>query len=221
MIAILSGMPDVIGIDADGVLLDYHGAYVKAWELAWGEKLTEVDPQAYYAVDRWGARKLSSPIEMAHLRGFFQNTFWQSMSALPGALSACLDLKSAGYSLVCVSALKPKFEMDRLRNLRDLGFPIDRVIATDSDWNLNSGASPKARYVNELGAVAFVDDFAPFLRGVASQVHKALIVGHPNGSPNEGDDLDLANSCHIDLRSFATDWIASNRSAHKQLSVAF
>jgi beta-phosphoglucomutase-like phosphatase (HAD superfamily) len=37
----------VIALDADGVLLNYHVAYAKAWESAFGEKPKMKDPLAY------------------------------------------------------------------------------------------------------------------------------------------------------------------------------
>jgi hypothetical protein len=104
-----------------------------------------------------------------------------------------------------VSALELEFEAARLRNLRDLGFPIERVIATG---NAEGPRSPKAEAIEELQPIAFVDDYAPFLRGLPEQVHTALVLRAPNGSPNTGDDLALAKSVHDDLRGFADHWLA-------------
>ena len=66
---------------------------------------------------------------------------------------------------------------------------------------------PRSRLLLAIGAVAFVDDFAPYLRGVPAGMHKALILGGPEDSPNVGEDLALAHSTHSDLRDFARWWI--------------
>ena len=46
------------------------------------------------------------------------------------------------------------------------------------------------------------------MRGVPAQVHTALVLRAPNGSPNVGPDLALAKSIHDDLADFATHWLA-------------
>ena len=128
------------------------------------------------------------------------------MPVIEGAVQACHRLHDAGFHLVCVSALELEFEAARLRNLRDHGFPIERVIATG-----NAEAtvrSPKADAISALRPIAFVDDYLAYLRGVPADVHTALILRMPNGSPNAGDEMALAKSTHEDLGGFADYWLA-------------
>jgi hypothetical protein len=106
---------------------------------------------------------------------------------------------------VCVSALDARFEAARLHNLRTLGFPIERVVATG---NASGARSPKAVALDTLNPVAFVDDYLPYLRGIRRDVHAALVLRAPNGSPNTGADLSLAHSTHADLAGFADHWLA-------------
>lgn len=61
---------------------------------------------------------------------------------MPGAVDACHALWAAGFDLVCVTALPERHAAARQANLRQLGFPIERVIATD---NVATGSSPKAQ----------------------------------------------------------------------------
>jgi len=68
--------------------------------------------------------------------------------------------------------------------------------------------SPKADAIALLSPAAFVDDYLPYFRGVPAQVHTALILRGPNGSPNVGDELSLAQSSHLDLPAFADFWLA-------------
>jgi phosphoglycolate phosphatase-like HAD superfamily hydrolase len=155
-------------------------------------------------MDRWQVERLDAP-RREQFRAAFDEHFWLTVPAIDGAIQACHRLHDAGYELVCVSALEAEFEAARLRNLRDLGFPIERVIATG---NAAGDRSPKADAIEALAPIAFVDDYAPYLRGVPAHVHTALVLRAPNGSPNVGSDLALARSIHADLADFTAHWLA-------------
>ncbi len=193
----------IIALDADGVLLDYHQAYRRAWNNAFGILPAIRDAQAYWPMDRFDVRHLAGE-ELAHFRRQFDKSFWSTVPAIPGAVDACHALAAAGYELVCVSAFDAKYHAARQQNLLDLGFPVQRVVATESSAN---GSSPKAGALRELQPVAFVDDFLPYLRGIPSDIHAALVLREPNGSPNVGDDLVLAHSRHENLEGFADWWL--------------
>ena len=193
----------LIALDADGVLLDFHLGYASAWQRAFGQAPSERDPLAYWPIDRWEVERLDAARRPV-FRAAFDDHFWSGIPAISGALDACHRLHDAGFDLVCVSALTLEFETARLRNLRELGFPIERVIAIG---NAAGERSPKADAIAELQPVAFVDDYAPYLRGVPEPVHTALVLRGPNGSPNTGADLALAKSVHPDLAGFAQYWL--------------
>jgi len=194
----------LIALDADGVLLDFHLGYASAWQRAFGVAPAERDPLAYWPMDRWKVDRLD-PARRAQFRAAFDEQFWTTVPAIDGAIEACHRLQAAGFDLVCVSALELEFEAARLRNLRDLGFPIERVIATG---NAAGERSPKADTIEALQPIAFVDDYVPYMRGVPTHVHTALITRAPNGSPNTGADMVLAKSLHDDLAGFADHWLA-------------
>lgn len=196
-------MKPIIALDADGVLLNYHLAYAQAWSKAFGSAPTVRDPLAYWPIDRWDVRRLVGD-ELAQFRGCFDHHYWSTIPAIPGAVDACHALVAAGYELACVSAIEAQFQAARLQNLRDCGFPIARVLATD---NTGVDASPKAEALRELKPVAFVDDFLPYLRGIQANIHAALVLREPNGSPNVGDDLVWAHSRHADLTEFTRWWL--------------
>ncbi|OWW21148.1 HAD family hydrolase [Noviherbaspirillum denitrificans] len=197
-------MKPIIALDADGVLLDYHRAYAGAWAKAFGAMPAIRDPLAYWPIDRWEVRRLTGD-ELDQFRTCFDHHYWSTIPAVAGAVEACHELNEAGYELVCVSAIEPQFESARLQNLRDCGFPIARVFATS---NSTAAVSPKAEALRNIKPVAFVDDFLPYLRGIPAEIHAALVLREPNGSPNIGDDLVLAHSQHRDLRAFANWWLA-------------
>ena len=194
----------LIALDADGVLLDFQLGYASAWQRAFGHAPAERDPLAYWPMDRWQVERLDVP-RRALFRAAFDEHFWATMPAISGAIDACHRLRQAGFDLVCVSALDSEFEAARLRNLRDLGFPIERVIATG---NAEGARSPKADAIEALQPIAFVDDYLPYMRGVPDHVHTALVLRAPNGSPNTGADMKLAKSLHDDLAGFADHWLA-------------
>jgi len=194
----------LIALDADGVLLDFHLGYASAWQRAFGQAPTERDPLAYWPMDRWQVDRLD-PARRAQFRAAFDAHFWTTVPAIDGAVDACHRLHDAGFELICVSALDSEFEAARLRNLRDLGFPIERVIATG---NAAGERSPKADTIEALQPLAFVDDYVLYMRGVPAHVHTALVMRAPNGSPNTGPDMALAKSLHDDLAGFADHWLA-------------
>ena len=194
----------IIALDADGVLLDYNASYRKAWERAFGVLPALRDENAYWAIDRWAVDRLEGE-ELEHFRANFDENFWNSIPSLPRAVKACEELCAAGFELVCVSAIDSHFQSARLQNLRDRGFPIERVIATS---NKERGFSPKAQALRELRPIAFVDDYLPYLRGIPDDIHAALILRESNGSPNTGEDLNLADSQHADLGSFVSWWLS-------------
>ncbi len=197
-------MKPKIALDADGVLLDYHHAYRHAWHRAFGEMPQLRDPLAYWPIDRWEVRHLVGK-ELDHFRTCFDENFWSTIPAIAGAVDACVKLYQAGYELVCVSAIEARFQTARLNNLRDCGFPIGQVIATES---VGDRVSPKASVLRELRPIAFVDDFLPYLMGIPQDVHSALILREPNGSPNQGDGISMVNSTHKDLAQFACWWLS-------------
>ena len=193
----------IIALDADGVLLDYHASYAMAWKKAFGILPAIKDPLAYWPIGRWEVQRVSGN-ELEHFRRSFDEEFWSTIPALPGALKACILLKEAGYDLVCVSALKEVHRLARLKNIRDHDFPIDDVIATEHS---DTGLSPKAKVLRDLKPVAFVDDYLPYFRGVSIDIHMALITREPNGTPNIGDELNNVSSSHSNLLEFAKWWV--------------
>jgi phosphoglycolate phosphatase-like HAD superfamily hydrolase len=196
----------IIALDADGVLLDYGAAYPHVWHRAFGIFPNERDPDAYWPIDRWDVERLTGD-RLDHFRSHFDAAFWSSIPALPGAMAATQSLHDAGYELVCVSALDVTFENARLRNLQNLGFPIQRVIATSSS---EAGGNPKARALGVLRPVAFVDDYLPYLADLPGSIHTALVRSHAVGSPNKGENLRAARSLHEDLAAFACWWLEAN-----------
>ena len=194
----------LIALDCDGVLLDLNLAYAGAWQRYRGTYPAERDPLAYWHHQRWDVQRLSSE-EMVEFRAFFDTDFWTTLPQIAGAVAACERLHAAGHELVCVTALDDKFAQARLSNLRSHGVPIERVYATGHQ---SGSISPKAEVIGQLKPVAFVDDYLPYMEGISAEVHTALILRGPNGSPNVGPGLDAVGSTHADLTAFSDWWLA-------------
>lgn len=195
----------ILALDADGVLVDLHVGFARAWQRAFGVYPEERDPQAYWPQDRWDVAPLDAE-QRLQLRAHFNEELWTTLPAIAGAVEACHRLHDAGHELVCVTALDHRFQKARLRNLRNLGFPIERVLATG---HAEGERSPKVDAIEALRPVAFVDDYIAYLRGVPAYVHTALVLRAPNGSPNTGDELALARTVHQDLAGFADHWLGT------------
>jgi hypothetical protein len=198
------GQSRIIALDADGVLLDYHHSYALAWERTFGKRPAIRDATAYWPIDRYDVHRLQGA-EKEAFRAAFDDEFWTTVPLVNGVLDACNALVDAGYDLVCVSAIPQKFQAARLKNLQAAGLPIDEVIATGHESV--GDISPKACALRALAPVAFVDDYVPYLRGVADPIHRALILREPTGSPNTGPDLAWAHSHHADLTDFTNWWL--------------
>jgi len=118
--------PLTIGIDADGVLLHYNLSYGKVWAKAFGATPVIQEENAYHAQTFWG---VETPPSGHKFWGIFDREGWKSMDPMPGALEACLMLKEAGHRLICITSMPKHKREDRLKNLQNLGFPIDDVLA--------------------------------------------------------------------------------------------
>lgn len=198
----------IIALDCDGVLLDYHLAYARAWQRAFGVFPCERDAKAYWPWDRWKVQRLNGK-PLLRLRGHFNEHFWSTMPAMPDALAACHLLVDAGYQLHCVTAIQPQFEGARSLNLKRLGFPITKVSATPVQ---QAGSNPKAEVINRLRPLAFVDDYAPYLSSVDPGIHCALIERGLHGSPNQDYDFGpVMPSKHFNLMAFAQWWLGRKR----------
>lgn len=197
-------MKKTIALDADGVLLDYNAAYRLAWKRAFSILPELKDEQAYWPLDRWNVERVTGA-RLEQFRTCFDEHFWSSIPATLNSVEACMKLSDAGYELVCVSAVQTQFQQARLTNLQNIGFPIEHVIATP---HVTGSVSPKAEALLKLKPIAFVDDYLPYMRGVSDNIHKALILREPNGSPNTGEELSNVHSQHDDLASFTDWWLA-------------
>lgn len=199
----MSQTKKLIALDADGVLLDYNAAYAIAWKNTFGTLPKEVNPNAYWPIDRYGVPRLSGA-DLSKFRNSFDEKFWSSIPLIDGAKEACFSLLRLGYELICITALPAKFLDARRANLIEHGLPIKEVRAVEHSESVV--ISPKADLLNELMPCAFVDDYLPYFKGVSKKIHKALVLREQDGSPNVGDGLVSITTSHENLLSFAKFW---------------
>jgi hypothetical protein len=108
----------------------------------------------------------------------------------------------------CVSALDLEFEAARLRNLRDLGFLIKRVVATGNAGPASAALKFPPTLSLNCGPWSVGDDYVSYMRGVPADVHTALVLWALNGSPPKSNDMVLAKSVHFTTwrRSLSIGW---------------
>lgn len=194
---------EVIAIDGDGVIFDYSEGYIRAWEKCFGYRPAVVNPAATMVTDKYGVPHLEGD-ELEHFRSEFSDDFWATLPILEGAEEACRMLHEK-YDLAMVTAIQPNHLDARTRNIGDM--PFFDIIATPYEgFNRRLDKSPKINAVKKLGAIAFVDDYLPFHRGMPTNIHTALI-----GSKNAAyDDMQLLlniSSIHSSLLDFAQDFL--------------
>lgn len=201
----------LIALDVDGVLLDYSTAYAKAWEKAFGHHPVEVNPHAFWPHERWGIPWLEGE-QLKHFKTQFDEVFWSTLPALPGAVEACAQLIDAGFELIAVTAIDSDWLDARILNLQSRGFPIERVLATGGA--LPGRPNPKAAFVNELMPMAFVDDYPPFLEGIHESVYLALIQHTQMGDKRGTKGLERT-STYASLHAFSSAWVNRRRHTNK------
>lgn len=195
-------------LDADGVLLDYHQGYARAWKKAFGRTPRVIDDRAYHAHHRFDVEQLEGQAYEDFKRIGFDEDTWSTMPALEGAVEATLLLRGAGMRIICVSALPAEFAQARLRNLLDLGMPIDGVVGTGYASN---GENPKAPYLQQMRPALFVDDYWLYHKDVPAGTFKALVDSGAHGSPNLHADPAVAIDGRYKSLLHATEEFLRNR----------
>lgn len=190
---------NLIALDADGVLIDYHEAYAMAWCRAFGYRPAIRDPQGHHPYHYWDVPLLDEAGRSHLATNGFTEELWASMPVLEGALDACELLQDKGFALICVTALRPSMRDARSRNLVNLGFKLDAVYAVGS----RAEGNPKRKQLTLLSPLVFVDDHLPFLQDLPESVTRVLINVRPNNSPNCNPAVEQPHYEHRSLLEFA------------------
>ena len=167
-------------IDCDGVMLDYNEAFKIFYEKIYGVKLTLVNPKAYHATEMWGVGEMKKE-EYSYFKTESNKLgMWENMPALPGALEFVQKL-SKDFRVWCLTSMPTEFEKQRHNNLKNLGFPIERVIATSRVGREN----PKKKYIEEIKAKYFMDDLLQNFEEVnAKETELIFLNWKSDNSPN-------------------------------------
>ncbi|MCC5611147.1 hypothetical protein LC612_31430 [Nostoc sp. CHAB 5834] len=205
----------IIALDGDGVLVHYNAIFPVVYKKAFGKELPQQIPGAYHAANEYGLAFTKGTQEHEEFFANFGEEEWESFPLIEGAKEACLQLQSAGYTLVVVTSMPLRFREARARNLQRHGLPISEVYATGRSNDDN----PKKAVIDQLQPVAFVDDLAHNFRGLSPSVHKALVNHHQFDSPNRSLDLSIADSKHDCLHSFAQWWVSADRDLNQRSGI--
>lgn len=194
-----------IGLDADGVLVNYNLSYGEIWHKRFGTPLQCVEPRAYHAVNYWG---VENPDRDDAFWDLFDQEGWSNMQAMDGALDACQRLHDAGHRLVCVTSMPFHRQEHRLQNLQNLGFPIDEVVATGHS---RKHTNPKKEAIDHMGLDWFVDDELRKLQDLGDVRVVLVDPEHPD-SPNHGRDDSFLSMRVASLGEFADRFLAPHHS---------
>ncbi|CAF1082732.1 unnamed protein product [Didymodactylos carnosus] len=185
----------VIALDCDGVLLDYCKTFGQIYQQTFGKDVVVVNPRSFDAKNMYGIE--FTPEEEIDFYTKFDEHGWHSMPMLDGALEACDLLHEAGYELVCVTTMSEKFVEQRLRNLKQHGFKIDRVIGRQIHHKLpndflkqDEHPNPKKEAIEKLKPVVFVDDLKRNFKDIQCDYTKFVYIDgeHTDDHPNLNDD---------------------------------
>lgn len=169
-------------IDGDGVMLDYNQAFKENYEKIYNKKLTLTNPHSYQAVEMWGVGDMSKEDYEHFKKESAKLGIWENMPALPDSLEFVKEI-SKYFTVWCLTSMPTEYEQHRLRNLQNLGFPIEKVIATSRVGNEN----PKKRFIEKLKPVYFMDDLLQNFVDLNSKLKTKLVFldwKHEN-SPNK------------------------------------
>lgn len=192
-----------IGIDADGVLLDYNRAFGHQWHGYFGGEIPKVaDKSAYHATRYWG---IEAPNKAHPFWEHFDRLGWRTMPAMAGAVDACNALAGAGHELICITSMPAHRADVRLANLKMLTFPIARVVATGPASI--EGANPKQAAIEKLGLDWMVDDELRKLKDLSSVKTVLVNPGHSD-CPNTGQSKDYLSMEVETLSEFAERFLA-------------
>jgi hypothetical protein len=131
---------------------------------------------------------------------------WRIMSMHEGALEACHLLHTAGYELVCITALRDCFTEHRLENFRLHGFPIDRIINTSLGKDI-PGKNPKKQAIEQLNPLILVDDKKRNFKDIEGVQTKFVFIDHElHGDPHRDENIHY-HTKYPSLLEFVNDFL--------------
>lgn len=157
-------------IDCDGVMLDYNQAFKEHYEKIYQKTLTLTKPKSYQAVEMWGVGDMSKEDYHHFKKESAKLGMWENMPALPDALEFVQEI-SQYFTVWCLTSMPVEYEQERLRNLQNLGFPIEKVIATSRIGTEN----PKKKFVEKLKPAYFMDDLLQNFVDISSKLKTKLV----------------------------------------------
>lgn len=198
-----------LAIDGDGVIFDYSAGYINNWEKIFGYRPKLLNPAATLVTQRYGIPKLSGDV-LEDFQNLFDFEFWSTLPILDGADEA-IQILAEDYELHLVTAIDQKNVEARWQNLGNMPFKSIIATPTSSAYDRRVDISPKAKAVSDLKAVAFVDDYLPFHRGIDTRVYRALISPYANDpsyrdSFNQKEIKNNVNAVYNNLLDFARDF---------------
>lgn len=204
-----------IAFDADGVLLNFLGAFQRAAQAATGRQV-EVSGPSYSL-----AEKLSLTNEELLRTWDVFNTkkYWRELDPMPGAIEAIGKLQDAGFrNIHVVTAIEEQFRADRHANFRKLGFTPEGIHCVEhtTRW-------AKVPPITKIAPLIFVDDRIEHLH---SNPQVPLLIHIDNDDVQYPDEKGRVDATVRGVGAWVDDFLSrpdywldlalANKSANKQ-----
>lgn len=185
----------ILAFDCDGVLLDYNQSFYNAYKKAFEKELQIVMPGAYHAVNEFGMQNIPKEEMKVILDKLCNVGLWSDMPALNNTLNV-INTLSNNYEIICITSMPKKYEEERFNNLKNLGFNISTVYATE---RVNKTDNPKKDCIEKINPIIFVDDLLSNFENVNCDTKLIYLNNGQPDSPNVGKE----NNSHYTIKELS------------------
>ncbi len=183
---------NMIGVDVDGVLLDFLPGFERVASEVLGRKI--IRQSTHWNLDL--AYGITKEEHDAIWSASLEKKLFLDLPMMDGAFQAVQLLKQAGYDVHAVTAISQKHLPHRIENLKSHGFDVDHVHA--------SGSGSKVHVLKELMPIMFVDDQQKYL-------HDALFIPNRVWIRNDCEQFPIHGGSHTheahNLLEFVEHWL--------------
>lgn len=172
-------MTQLIVLDCDGVLTDYNKYFKSIYEEKFGTVLNITNEKSFHIHNYYDLKWENDEIKKDFFNKF-NDSAWDTVIPLEGAIEATQLIKKKGYKIIALSNVPEKHQDKIHQTLVKTGFIIDATIAFGRFGSIKS----KKKYVEILQPEYFVDDLKSSFYGLDSKTKNILIDAKLHDSPN-------------------------------------
>ncbi|MBI1972382.1 hypothetical protein HYS50_00045 [Candidatus Woesearchaeota archaeon] len=165
----------ILGVDIDGVLLDFHTPCVAFLNAYFGKQVALRDIKQY---DMWHAYQVSEEEFKKGVQAFFKMPAFSELRPLPGAVKGVRRLAKQ-YDLVVLTSRSPDLASITETNLHRYfdGCFQDIHHTTGNMWDVTS--SRKGRFCRELGVACLLEDCVAYAKAALQEGIAVVLYKRP------------------------------------------